>query len=48
MKIKVGCEMDIVGAKVEDEIEVDDDAAPEQIDEEVREWALQHFSWWRE
>lgn len=47
MKIKVGCAMDMQGARREDEIEVDEESTPEEIDAEVREWALQHFEWWR-
>ena len=45
-KIKVGCSIGIQGCKIEDEIEVDDDATSEEIDLEAREWALSHFEWW--
>ena len=46
-KIKVGCAMDLQGARIEDEIEVEDNATAEDIDGQGREWALQHFEWWR-
>jgi hypothetical protein len=44
--IKVGCAMSLQGARIEDEIQVEDDATEEEIAEQVREWALQHFDWW--
>ena len=47
-RLKVGIEMGLQGCHVEDEIEVEDDATPDQIDKEVREWAFQHVQWWHE
>ena len=34
--------------KIEDELEVEDDASPEEIESLVREWALGHVEWWSE
>lgn len=47
-KIRVGCCMNLQGCRVSDEIEVEDDATEAEIDEQVREWALEQFEWWRE
>ena len=46
MKIKVGCSMSIQGAELEDEIEMPDDATNDEIEAEVREWALEQFEWY--
>ena len=48
MTIKVGCAMSLSGCRISDEIEVDDNATAEEIEAEVREWALARFEWWRE
>lgn len=47
-KIKVGMSMNLTGCRVEDEIEVEDDATPEQVEEELREWAMGHIDYWSE
>lgn len=44
--IKVGVSMHLQGCKIEDVIEVEDDATQDDIDAEVREWALQYVEWW--
>lgn len=49
MIVKWCCETGFAGCDIEDEIEMDDDATDEQIDEEVREAMFNHISycWWR-
>jgi hypothetical protein len=44
-RIKVGCSMGLVGCKIEDEIQIEDD---EDVDQAVREWAFQNFEYWGE
>ncbi len=48
MKIKVGVSMGLQGCKIEDEIDVEDDATEEEIEAEAREWAFDHIEWWFE
>lgn len=48
MLIKVGCSLSLQGCKIEDEIEVEDSSSQEEIEEDVREWAFQHFEYWRD
>ena len=45
-RIAVGISMGLQGCKIEAEIQVEDNASPEEIEDEVREWALQHVEWW--
>lgn len=47
MMIKVGVSMGLQGCKVEAEIEVAGET-DEEIEGEVREWALEHVDWWYE
>ena len=47
-KIKVACSMGLQGCSREGEIEVEDEATPEEVEGAVREWALEHFEWWSE
>lgn len=44
--IKVGVRLGLQGCKIESELEVETDSSPEEIEEWVREWALQHVEWW--
>lgn len=46
MKVKVGCSMDLQGARIEDVIDVPDDLTEDQINDEVREWVFEHLEWW--
>lgn len=46
--LKVGVSMGLQGCRIEAEIEVESNANPEEIDAEVREWALGHIDWWFE
>lgn len=46
IRIKVGVSIGLQGCKIEDEIEVEDEASVEEVEEVVREWALGHVDWW--
>ncbi len=47
-RINVGCSMGLQGCRIEDTIEVEDEATPDEIEGEVREWAFQHFEYWHD
>lgn len=47
-RLKVGVSMGLQGCKFNAEIEVKDDASEEDIEDQVREWALGHVDWWYE
>jgi len=47
-EIKVGVSIGLQGCKIEDTIEVEDDATEDDIDLQTREWALDHVDWWYE
>lgn len=47
-RIKVGISMRLQGCEIEEEIEVEDDATEEDIEEQVREWAFGNVEWWHE
>jgi hypothetical protein len=38
--------MRIVGCRIEEIIDVEDDATPSEVDEQVREWAMDRFEYW--
>jgi hypothetical protein len=44
--VKVGCSIGLQGCRIEDEIEVDDNATQEDIEQQVKEWAMGHFDYW--
>ncbi len=47
--LKIYLTIGFPGAMHRDEIEVEDDATEEQIEEEVRDWAMNHVEWgWTE
>lgn len=46
MKIKVGCAVDLIRCSQENIIEILDGLTPEEIEEEVKEAAFEHFDWW--
>ena len=48
MKIKVGVSMGLSGCKIEDVIEVEDNATAEEVEEAAREWTFNHIEWWYE
>ncbi len=45
MEFKVYVETNIVGSRVTGTIEVEEDASPEEIDREVREWMFENIEW---
>lgn len=45
-RIEVGVAMGLQGCRIEDSIEVEDDATDSEIEDQVREWALSHVEWW--
>jgi len=47
-RIKVGCCMGLQGCQSDDVIEVEDESTHSDIEQEVRQWALEHFDWWWE
>lgn len=48
VEIEVWLACDLAHHAMVETIEVEDDATEEQIEEEAREWALQHVEWgWR-
>lgn len=47
-RIKVSVSIGLQGCEFESEIEVEDGASKEDIEEQVREWALGHVDWWGE
>ena len=46
MTIRAGCGMHIQGTECEQIIEVPGDATHDEIEAEVREWALEQFEWY--
>lgn len=47
-RLKVGIRMGLHGCKIEDEIEVAEEASEEEIEQAVSEWALGRVDWWHE
>lgn len=45
-RIKVGVSLGLQGCEITDEIEIEDDVSANEVEAEVREWALQHVEWW--
>ena len=48
MKVRVGVAMGLQGCKIVDELEFDDGITDEELESEVREWALEKVEWWHE
>lgn len=45
MKVRVWVSMNLVGCVRCDEIEVDDNATEEEVEESVRDWMFEHIEW---
>lgn len=45
MKVRVHCAMSLQGCERNDVLDLADDLTEAQIEEEVREWALEQFEW---
>lgn len=48
MTVKAGVSLGLQGCKIEDDLEIEDGSTEQEIEEFVREWALQHVEWWHE
>ena len=48
MKVKYTCSNGLVGCRLTGEIEVDDDATDEDIEESVRDAVHERLEWWWE
>lgn len=46
--INVYVSMGLSGCRIEEDIEVEDDATEEEIESQVSEWALDKVEWWHE
>lgn len=44
-KFRIWLEPDIAGARFEDEVEVEDDATPKEIEDACKEIAFNNFDW---
>lgn len=48
MIVKAGVSLSLQGCKIEVALEIEDGSTDLEIEESVREWALQYVEWWHE
>lgn len=48
MMVRAVVAMGLQGCKIEDEIDIEDGSTEEEIETEVRNWALEKVEWWHE